>query len=377
MADTDHSTYLRPAFVAGLVAAMASVATAAVVVFIAGTGGAGSTSEVLRTAARTWLIAIGSGFSDGDTHVTVVPVGTWLIAIAIIVAAVRWALPDPVEEMAAFVAATGGVVGLAAGMIALADSADIGVIRAAVAGFIVGAAGSAIGAVTKHGGGSALWFTVSEDLRRAFKDSLVAVACVLAVSTLVVVAMLLRHRDRAADLWALLDPGLGGGLILGLACILAVPTAVLWTAAVLIGPGFAFGADTSVDLTGSHLGAVPGFPLLAALPSPGEFSGWVWVLGLTPLIAGAVAGFRADTAGKRGLVPNVVAGAATGAMAGFLLGVMVGASGGSVGPGRMADVGPPALTPLLVGCLVMGLGGAMGGAMAHYREARAEQRSEP
>jgi hypothetical protein len=204
----------------------------------------------------------------------------------------------------------------------------------------------------------------------------------------IVLVLLMMHLDRAADLWALLDPDFGGGLALAATCLLSFPTLVLWATSVLLGPGFVLGTDTSVDLTGAHLGAVPGFPPLAALPPPGEFSGWVFLLGLVPLLAGMVAGFRtdpnrsstneptpADRTGNsdRALLDRLVHGAAAGALAGFLIGLAVAVSGGGFGPGRMADAGPPVLTPLLVAVPVLAVGGALGAVLAHYRGGRVHQ----
>lgn len=371
MSEPIETPYLRAAFLAGPLAAVASIAAAWIAVFVA--GGVSSLGGAVRGATRTWLVAIGSGISVDDVAITVVPVGAWMVAVGLIALVTRWVLNEPVDGLPAFVASTGGVVGLIAAVAAAVSSSgggEVGFVRAAIAGFVAGAVGSAWGAVARHGGGDTLWFTISEDLRRAVRSALPGVATLLIASSLIVIALLFAHRQRAGDLWALLDPGFGGGIALAIACLLALPTAVLWTASALLGPGFSVGTDTSVDLTGSHLGAVPGFPVLAALPSPGQFPDWVFVLGLIPLFAGGVAGWRADTGGRHGLTARVVAGAAAGAVAGFIVGVMVGVSGGAIGPGRMAEAGPPSLTPLLVGVLVLGLGGALGAALAHYRDGR-------
>ena len=145
----------------------------------------------------------------------------------------------------------------------------------------------------------------------------------LGASAAIVLVLLALHLPRASDLWAALDPGFGGGFALAVICVLAAPTLVLWTAAALIGPGFQLGTHTSVDLTGAQLGAVPGLPILAALPSPGAFPGWVIVLNLIPLAAGMLAGWRVDTGEREDILIKVGLGAAAGAVAGFLLGVLV------------------------------------------------------
>jgi hypothetical protein len=136
---------------------------------------------------------------------------------------------------------------------------------------------------------------------------------------------------------------------------------------------------------------VPAFPPLAALPEPGEFGGWVFLLGLVPLLAGAVAGYRTEPpplaehtidesvgdSQESALLHRVMHGAAAGAVAGLLIGIAVAVSGGGIGPGRMTDAGPPVLTPLLVAVPVLAMGGALGAVLAHYRGARDRTRRRP
>lgn len=376
MPSPSETSYLRAAFIAGPLAAVAAMLVAALgVVFARGLGG-GSPISTARTAAQVWLTSIGSGITADGVTITIVPIGALLVAVLVVAAVVRWTLPDPVDQLPAFVISTAGVHGVVGAVVAAAVSTggvNIFPVRAVAAAFVVGGLGAALGAVGKHGGGQALWFTVSDHLRRAVRAAASGVLTVLGVAAAIVVLQLVVHLDRAGDLWALLDPGTGGGVALALGCLLAVPNLVLWTASALLGPGFALGTDTSVDLTGSQLGAVPGFPVLAALPSPGQFPGWVFLLGLVPLAAGAVAGWRAEPGEQDGLVPRLVAGLAAGAVAGFVLGVLIGASGGALGPGRMMQAGPPALTPLLIAVPVLTMGGGIGAALAHYRGLRAHQ----
>jgi len=59
----------------------------------------------------------------------------------------------------------------------------------------------------------------------------------------------------------------GGAALLLLAQLAYVPNAIVWAIAYTLGPGFAFGTGTVVAPTGSALGAVPLFPMLAAIPS--------------------------------------------------------------------------------------------------------------
>lgn len=371
-----ETAYLRPAFLTALLAAVLSLAVSAVFVLVAHGSTDLPVASLLRSSVRTWLVAVGSGIEVGSVAFGLVPIGAALLTVALVARTATWVVADPLDELPAYIAATAGAYGAIAGIASAASaSGDVhtSVVRAAFGAFVVGGVGAGLGAVRRHGQADRLWFTVSDDVRIATRAAVPGVVVVLAAAGAIVVVQLIRNVSRAGDLWAQLDPGTGGGIALAAGCLLAAPTLVLWAASALIGPGFMIGTETSVDLSGSQLGNVPGFPLLAALPAPGAFPGWVFVLGLAPLLAGTVSGWRVDPGMREGLLARVALGAGAGGMAGFVLGVLVGLSGGAIGPGRMADAGPPAFTPLLVAVPVMAVGGALGAAIAHYRGARASQ----
>lgn len=374
-----ESSYLRPAFLTAIVAAIVSWAVAGVFVAISQGVSGLEWGSLARTTIRTWLVALGSGIDAGPVSVGLVPIGATLLCLALVARAAVWIVADPLDDLAAFAATAAGAFGtIAAISSAVTNAGDIhtSVVRSAVAGFIVGGLGAVWGSIQRHGDADRWWFTASEDIRIAARAAVPGLAAVLGASAVIVVALLATNVTQAADLWALLDPGIGGGVALAGGSILAVPTLVLWTASALVGPGFAIGTGTSVDLTGVQLGQVPGFPVLAALPTPGELPGWVFLLGLVPLLAGMLSGWRVDPGERDGLVPRLVLGASAGAVAGFLLGMLIGLSGGAIGPGRLAEAGPPAYTSLLVAVPVMALGGALGSALAHYRVSRASRPSD-
>jgi hypothetical protein len=332
-----------------------------------------------RTTIRTWLVSLGSGIEAGSVSIGLVPLGATVLCIALVARAAAWVVADPVDELAAFAASAAGAFGTIAAIASAATNVgDVhtSVVRSAAAGFVVGGLGAVWGSIQRHDDAHRWWFTAPDEVRAVVRAAVPGALLVMAASALVVVALLATNIQQAGDLWALLDPGVGGGLALAVGSVLAVPTLVLWTASALVGPGFAIGTATSVDLTGSQLGQVPGFPLLAALPSPGEFPDWVFVLGLVPLVGGLVSGWRVDHGEREGLVPQLALGAAAGGLGGAVLGVLVGLSGGAIGPGRLADAGPPLLTPLLVVVPVMALGGALGAALSHYRGGRASRPSD-
>ncbi len=371
MPEAETVPYVRRGAVTALVAVGACLTISLVLSLVSGASGV---APVLRTTVRGWLVSVGSGIDVQGTTVGLVPWGG-VVAVGLLTAWVAARSVEPGEELelggfAATAAGAAGVLAALGSVLTSTDEVSTSPVRAAFGAFAITGAGAAVGAATRLGRRDALWFTEDGEIRSVVRAAVRGVAVMLAGGFVLVLAMLAFRLDRAGDLWALLDPGLGGGLALGILCLAAVPTLALWSVSVLIGPGFALGSSTSVDLTGAHLGPVPGLPVLAALPGPGRFDDWVVVLALLPPVAGAIAGWAVEA---RSADPwrRVGLGAGAGALAGLVVGVLVGLSGGAVGPGRLADAGPPVLSPLLVAVPVLAAGGAIGAALAHYRGARA------
>ncbi|MCY7372754.1 MAG: DUF6350 family protein [Spirochaetaceae bacterium] len=243
------------------------------------------------------------------------------------------------------------------------------------AAFAAVAAGSA--AVRATGRWLVLWHRVPLVLRTALPAAAAALSLLLGSGALLVALMLTRHDGQAARLVDGLDPGAGGTLLLLLGSLLYVPNAVVWGTAFVAGPGFAVGEGTSVTAAGADLGAVPAFPLLAALPN-GDGAGAGLLALVAPLLAGVLAALLLRRSGSVAVAPAATGTMSTGTMStgtmstgtmstgtmstgtmstgtvrpvletcglvGALVGLATGAlallSAGSAGPGRMADVGP-------------------------------------
>jgi hypothetical protein len=318
----------------------------------------------LRVPARLWLVAHGAGIVVGEARIGVVPLGATLLVLGFTALVAHRVARAEINDLGAFAGTVGMAVGIASAILAAVVSTDdvvVSIPRAAVAGLIVGGLGAAAGG----GWRNRAQLTVRDDVRLVIRGASRALASVLGAATLLVVVMLALHGRRAADMWGLLDPSIGGAVLLALACLLSLPTLVLWAASVLVGPGFSLGTETSVDLTGSYLGAVPGFPTLAAVPDPGAFGPWVLVLGLVVPASGVWAG---------ALTPRWRIGALSGAAAGIVLGALIAISGGGIGPGRLVDAGPPPVTPAAVAVAILAVTGGLGSLLAHYRGRRASRK---
>ncbi len=318
----------------------------------------------LRIPARMWLVAHGSGLVLGEARIGVVPIGVTLVVVALTAAIAHRVARAEITDLGGFAGTVGMTMGIAAAILAAVVSTDnvaVSIPRAAIGGLVVGGLGAALGAGWRHRS----QLSVSPDVALVIRGATRALLVVLGASLILVTLLLGVHGQRAADMWGLLDPSAGGAVVLAIACLLSLPTLVLWTASVLVGPGFTLGTDTSVDLTGSYLGAIPGFPTLAAVPDPGAFGPWVLALGLVLPAAGLWAG---------ALTSRVRIGALSGAAAGLVLGALIAISGGGIGPGRLVDAGPPPVTPAVIAVVILAATGALGSLLAHYRGRRVSRK---
>jgi hypothetical protein len=80
-----------------------------------------------------------------------------------------------------------------------------------------------------------------------------------------------------------------GATVVTLAQLAYLPTLAVWGMAFVAGPGFAVGVDTAVSPAGTQLGVIPGIPVLGALPE--STTPWLLLLALLPVALGAFAGW--------------------------------------------------------------------------------------
>jgi hypothetical protein len=173
--------------------------------------------------------------------------------------------------------------------------------------------------------------------------------------------------------------GVVGQAGLTLVCLVYAPNLAVWGASYLVGPGFALGVGTTVSAGAVSLGPVPALPVLAAVPSR-PLSAWSGVLLAVPLLAGMIAGWllarRQSRAGvpragawPRLLVPAVLAGP----VAGALLGLAALVSRGSVGAGRLTEMGAAAWPLAGIAAAVVGVGVLAGAAVTRGMATRRGQ----
>ncbi|WP_200950564.1 DUF6350 family protein [Microbacterium sp. Root180] len=224
------------------------------------------------------------------------------------------------------------------------------------------------------------------------RGTAVVVVGLIGVGALVAaVAIVLRGGEIIALFQAGNVDGLGATVIT-LAQLAYLPTLVVWGLAFTAGPGFVVGDGGVVSPSGTQVGVVPGIPIFGILPE--STSPWLLLLALVPVGLGAFAGWIArsrlagagvpDARGAEVVVDDERTAALTGLLAtaapppaaepvshdrfGPRIGIAVGIAvlagaaaavlsalaSGSLGPGRLASVGPePGPVALAVGLEVL------------------------
>ncbi len=176
------------------------------------------------------------------------------------------------------------------------------------------------------------------------------------------VVALLLDLGEAANVLSRLHPDAAGAGLYTLVVVGVAPNAALLGSAYLLGPGFAVGTGTLVSPAMVVLGPVPAFPLLAALPPSGAGAAWSPALVAVPVVlAGIAAALVARRFPVYALEQAAIRGLASGVLGGFVLWLLIVRAGGSVGPGRMAHLGAPAVDTLVAATVALGIGGLIGG----------------
>jgi hypothetical protein len=392
----------RPLAVTGAIAAGAAAATglgalttlAAIGWITAPHVGIGSgLGGVLRTAALLWLVAHHVGITvRGAGRIGLLPLGLVLLPGGLLAMAGRWVVRAGAVTRLRHVGYVAIAIALPytllAAALAVASRTPVAapsLWQAVVASFLLALVAGGLGAARGLAPWSRLAGLMSARPRSIVLGMLGAVALLTAAGAALACGSLAVHLAEVKAATDALNPGLGGALLLLLAQLAYVPNAVIWAVAYMLGPGFVFGAGTVIAPTGSALGALPIFPMLAAMPSGARVGGPSWLLILvlaTPYLAGVFGGVITIR-----IMPTPVLEAAplwgfcTGISVGALAGLAAAFAGGPLGDGRLAAVGPSGLMVGLVGMLQIGVTSALAAAAANWlilrRGTRRIARSKP
>lgn len=357
--------------------------------FLTDAGAHGTPRDGLWVGALAWLLAHGSGVHVDGALVSVLPLGV-TIAGAWSVWRLGHRLGDSISGHgpdaqrladgerdwtvpAATVLFTAGYLAVALVTLRLATTpgtapdASRVVAWSVLVCLLLGGPAVAIGS-----GRAAIWTaTLPASVRATATACRRVLSTWLLVSLVAFVVALLVDFDTALNVTSQLDTDWAANAQLVVVSLLVAPNAVLFSGSYLLGPGFTVGSGTLVSPAVVTVGALPMFPLLAALPDTGPTPAWTQgLVGLAPVV-GALGVMRAQR-----LHPTyryeegALHGCGGGMLAGLLFGVLAALAGGAVGPGRMADVGPLAGQVLLHGVVAFGIGGLVGGLVATWWQRR-------
>lgn len=213
----------------------------------------------------------------------------------------------------------------------------------------------------------------------AVRGTAVAVVALTGAAAIGVVVMIALRGGEVVALYESANVDALGASVISLGQLAYLPTLLVWAIAWIAGPGFAVGAGTAVSPAGTQLGVVPGIPVLGLLPA--NDSMWALVIVLVPIAAGALAGWmvRSRLVWERtavGVGPRAVLALAIALLSAGVVALASLLASGSIGPGRLAVVGPsPGLAALAVGVEVL-VGAAILLLAPRNREELAEERTD-
>ena len=338
-------------------------------------------SDMVRSVGQLWLLAHGVSLEVPDGRVGLTPLGLCALPVVLLLRAggrmaeqCRPTSPRAALRTAFVVAVPYALLTCLVAAFSSTAAVRPSTAQALLGGLLLGMAGVGTAALRRAGLAGRVWSRLPSRTRRLVPAVAVSSGFLLAAGALLAGAALAAHLPRAAELAAASEPGTVGGLALLALGLAFVPNAIIWAGSWLTGAGFAVGVGTSVDPSGSQLGAIPAFPLLAALPE-GASPGWVGVLALlVPVGAGALAGrlVLRKLDGDASVTRTVAEAALVGPVCGLVWTGLAWLSGGPLGGDRLSVLGPG---PLQLGMTVTVLvaAGAVGGALLLRRREGAAQ----
>jgi hypothetical protein len=382
----DGTRPARPLAVTGAMAA-ATVAGAGLALFTTltaigwitaphATGLGNGLPGVLRTATTLWLAAHHVAFTlHGAGRIGMLPLGLVLLPGAMLWRAGRWVVRTGevarLRHVGYAAAALALPYALLSGALALASRSGLtapSLPQAVIGPFLAALVAGGLGGARALAPWGRLAGLLPVRSRSVTMGMLGTLGLLTVAGAVLAGGSFAAHLGQVRALTDSLSPGPVGAVLLLLAELAYVPNAVIWAVAYSLGPGFAFGAGTVVAPTGSALGAMPVFPMLAALPSGGGVPAWLAAAVLAaPYLAAAAGGVLTVR-----IMPTPVLeaaplwGFASGVSAGCVVGVLAAFAGGPLGNGRLSAVGPSGWQVGLVAILEMGVTAAVAAGAANW-----------
>jgi len=321
----------------------------------------GSVLGPARLSAQAWLLGHGANVEAGGVVIAITPLGlTVLLGVCCWYAACwagRRAAVGSLRDIAGVLGTlvlSYTAVGVGVTQLGMTSGAQIH-LGAAVSGIVALCTATGLAGLLRTAGHGRLLHDLVPFPSRAVLSGAGAGAAVLLAAGLATVAIAIGV-DRAgfATLTESLAPNWTAGIGVFVVTLLLLPNAVLYAVALLSGPGFAVGAETTVSAFGVTLGLVPGLPLAAALPDdPAVPLGAIVALvfpALTAVLVGAVVVRRLDEDVGASRAAGWAATAGLGLAAAMAVAQWLAA--GSLGNDRLASIGASPMATLLIAAAV-------------------------
>lgn len=186
----------------------------------------------------------------------------------------------------------------------------------------------------------------------AVRGASVGIVGLLGVGALALFAAVLTGGGEMITLFEAAQVDAVGATGFTLANLAYLPTILVWAMAWVAGPGFAVGTGTVVAPTGADLGVIPSLPIFGLIPEGG--SSWLLLVALLVVAVGALAGLAARIQlvqewraegiddGPEPWAPRLALSAGIALLVAATAALLAAWASGSIGPGRLIDVGPHA-----------------------------------
>src|SRR5262245_17924684 len=344
---------------------------------------------VLRTAAVLWLVG-----HHVTVHVSAAGrIGMLPLGLVALPGALLWRAGRSVvrahrvtglrDVLAAAFAVAGPYTALAGGLAVASRShlATASIPQALFASFIIAFVAAGLGAARALAPWAQLGALLTALARSVLVGTVGCLSVLTAAGAMATALALAGAVHRFGAVYRLLDPGVVGAGLLLLAQLAYLPNAIVWHIPYMLRAGFAVGAGTVAAPSGSVLGAMPAFPLLAARPagSHGSGPGWLAALMLAfPYLAGAASGVLVvRVAPTPALDSAPIRGFCCGLLTGIVLGVGAAFAGGPLGDGRLAAVGPSPWQVAAVASVEVGIAAAVTAGAVNWWFIRRRSAGEP
>jgi hypothetical protein len=348
--------------------------------------------EVAQVGIALWLLGHGATMQLPEGVVTLLPLGVTVFAGALLHRAGRLVALRVVPRgrrgipaVAAAVALPYAVLNLALALLVGSSGPVPSAWRAAVGSLVLALGASGLGAAGVlapdrlaflHRGGRVLRFSgpAPSAPKVVLRAALTSAGALVAGAALLAGVSLATHLSTAADLAKDTTGGTlsaTGVLVVQLALL---PNLLIWFLSYAVGPGFAVGSGTDVQLVDGRLGEVPALPMFGGLPGHLPVPALLAVL-LIPLVAGVVGGRvvagRLAGAGSRKVA---VAALGVGPVTGGLVATAVAFASGRVLGGDLAHVGACFWTTGLAVALEVALIALLTALLIRWRQTRRTRR---